>query len=134
MNIDIKKVKIIVTVPVENVKEVRNAICNEGAGIIGKVTIEKRNEIYIDDIFVRPDIDEGAVELRLGVMNYNPDFPEEFEFNLLICPKNFKDGDNVEFNAEMKVIGAGKNEYRYHVPMKEFKLCIINNANLLIEE
>lgn len=96
--------------------------CPAGAGIIGKVTIEKRNEIYIDDIFVRPDIDEGAVELRLGVMNYNPDFPEEFEFNLLICPKNFKDGDNVEFNAEMKVIGAGKNEYRYHVPMKEFKL------------
>lgn len=35
MNIDIKKVKITVTVPTENVKEVRDAICNEGAGIIG---------------------------------------------------------------------------------------------------
>lgn len=35
MNIDIKKVKIIVTVPSENLKEVRDAICNEGAGIIG---------------------------------------------------------------------------------------------------
>ena len=35
MNIDIKKVKIIVTVPIENVQEVRNGICNEGAGIIG---------------------------------------------------------------------------------------------------
>ena len=33
MNIDVKKVKIIVTVPVENVEEVRNAICSEGAGI-----------------------------------------------------------------------------------------------------
>ncbi len=30
MNIDIKKVKIIVTVPVENTEKVRNAICNEG--------------------------------------------------------------------------------------------------------
>ena len=35
MNIDVKKVKIIVTVPVDNVEEVRSAICNEGAGIIG---------------------------------------------------------------------------------------------------
>lgn len=38
MNIDIKKVKIIVTVPVENVAEIRNAICNEGAGVIGNYT------------------------------------------------------------------------------------------------
>ena len=38
MNIDIKKVKIIVTVPVENTDEVRNAICNEGAGVIGNYT------------------------------------------------------------------------------------------------
>ncbi|MBE5820781.1 MAG: hypothetical protein E7310_08305 [Clostridiales bacterium] len=36
MNFDIKKVKIIVTVPAENLEEVRNAICNEGAGIIGE--------------------------------------------------------------------------------------------------
>ena len=34
MNIDIKKVKIIVTVPSENLEELREAICNEGAGII----------------------------------------------------------------------------------------------------
>lgn len=38
MNIDVKKVKIIVTVPVENVEQVRNAICNEGAGVIGNYT------------------------------------------------------------------------------------------------
>ena len=38
MNIDIKKVKIIVTVPSENVQEVRDAMCNEGAGVIGNYT------------------------------------------------------------------------------------------------
>lgn len=38
MKIDVKKVKIIVTVPVENSEEVRNAICDEGAGIIGNYT------------------------------------------------------------------------------------------------
>ena len=35
MEIDIKKVKIIVTIPIENTDEVRNAMCLAGAGIIG---------------------------------------------------------------------------------------------------
>lgn len=38
MHIEIKKVKIIVTIPVENVEEVRDAICKEGAGVIGNYT------------------------------------------------------------------------------------------------
>lgn len=35
MNINVNRVKIFVTIPVENVEEVRNAICEAGAGIIG---------------------------------------------------------------------------------------------------
>lgn len=35
MNINVSRVKIFVTIPVENVEEVRNAICEAGAGIIG---------------------------------------------------------------------------------------------------
>ena len=38
MNIEINKVKIIVTIPLENVEEVRNAICEVGAGVIGNYT------------------------------------------------------------------------------------------------
>ncbi len=38
MSMDIKRVKIFVTIPLENAEEVRNAICNEGAGIIGNYT------------------------------------------------------------------------------------------------
>lgn len=38
MKFDVKKVKIIVTVPVENSEEVRSAICDEGAGSIGNYT------------------------------------------------------------------------------------------------
>lgn len=38
MNIDINRVKIIVTIPVENVEEIRNAICEAGAGVIGNYT------------------------------------------------------------------------------------------------
>lgn len=35
MNINVKKVKIITTIPPENTEEVRNAICEAGSGIIG---------------------------------------------------------------------------------------------------
>ena len=35
MNIEINKVKIFVTVPLENTDEVRNVVCRAGAGIIG---------------------------------------------------------------------------------------------------
>lgn len=38
MNVDINRVKIIVTIPVENVDEIRNAICEAGAGVIGNYT------------------------------------------------------------------------------------------------
>lgn len=36
MNIEINRVKIFVTVPCANTDEIRNAVCNAGAGIIGK--------------------------------------------------------------------------------------------------
>ena len=38
MNLNINRVKIIVTVPIENLEEVRNAICEAGSGIIGNYT------------------------------------------------------------------------------------------------
>lgn len=36
MNFNIKRVKIFVTIPTENVESVRNAVCNAGAGVIGE--------------------------------------------------------------------------------------------------
>lgn len=38
MNIEINRVKIIVTVPLDNVNEVRNSMCEVGAGVIGNYT------------------------------------------------------------------------------------------------
>lgn len=35
MKFEVNKVKIFVTVPIENLEEVRKAVCQEGAGIIG---------------------------------------------------------------------------------------------------
>ena len=38
MNIDIKRVKIFVTIPLDSVEKVREAVCNADAGIIGEYT------------------------------------------------------------------------------------------------
>lgn len=38
MTFDINRVKISVTVPCENTEKIRTAVCNVGAGIIGKYT------------------------------------------------------------------------------------------------
>lgn len=35
MNMSVNKVKIFVTIPLENVEEIRNAVCESGTGIIG---------------------------------------------------------------------------------------------------
>lgn len=96
--------------------------CPPGAGVFGKVTFEIRPEIFIDDIFVRPNIDKDYVELRLGVMNYTDELPEDFKFQATIGPKNFKGEENFTFEADMKIIGRGKNEYHYRIPMKEYRL------------
>lgn len=45
MNIDINKVLITVTVPTENAEDLRNAICNAGAGVIGNYTHCTSNSI-----------------------------------------------------------------------------------------
>ena len=38
MNFNVDKVKIVVTIPVEDVSKVRSAICDAGAGVIGNYT------------------------------------------------------------------------------------------------
>lgn len=48
MNININRVKIIVTIPIESVNEVRNAICEAGAGIIGNYTYCSKLEVVCD--------------------------------------------------------------------------------------
>lgn len=35
MKFDVNRVKIVVTVPIDNIRQIRNAVCDAGAGIIG---------------------------------------------------------------------------------------------------
>ena len=56
------RVKIFVTVPVENVNEVRKAVCNAGAGIIGEYTFctssTKSMGTFIQSEIANPHIGE----------------------------------------------------------------------------
>lgn len=104
--------------------------CPPGAGVFGKVTIEERPQFCIVDIFPRPDIDNKHVEMRIGVMNYEKFIPEEFDMEVVFLAKNFVSDERVEYHAEMKVIGMGSNEYRYQVPMKEFRLWTLEEPYL----
>ena len=45
--------------------------CPAGAGVFGTVQFEYRPSVFIRDVFVRPNIDEDFVELRVGVTNYD---------------------------------------------------------------
>lgn len=62
MNINIKKVKIIVTVPAKDTEIIRNAICESGAGIIGQykycTTSSKVVGTFIPGEFANPYIGE----------------------------------------------------------------------------
>ncbi len=96
--------------------------CPAGAGVFGKVTLEYRPAVFIDDIFVRPNIDEDYVELRMGVTNYSGVLKEGFDLEVKLLPKNFEGDVLVTFAAQIKVVGVGSNEYRYHIPVKDYRL------------
>jgi hypothetical protein len=63
MNIEVNKVKIFVTVPIENTQEVRDAVCKAGAGIIGEysycTTCVKSIGTFIPNDNAKPYIGEN---------------------------------------------------------------------------
>lgn len=65
MNFNVNRVKIFITVPVENVNQVREAVCNAGAGIIGEY--EATDTLY--NIFEEIFLNESELENFLS--NYN---------------------------------------------------------------
>ena len=63
MNVEVNKVKIFVTVPIENTQEVRDAVCKAGAGIIGEysycTTCVKSIGTFIPNDNAKPYIGEN---------------------------------------------------------------------------
>ncbi|MDO5423679.1 MAG: glycoside hydrolase family 2 TIM barrel-domain containing protein [Eubacteriales bacterium] len=96
--------------------------CPAGAGIFGKVTVECRPEIFVTDIFVRPDIDSEYSEIRIGVQNYTEEVKEGCMLEIHALPRNFQGEEIGSLTAKADYIGVGKNEYRYKIRLTGYRL------------
>lgn len=94
--------------------------CPAGGGIFDKVYLEERDSLYIEDVFLRPDIDNGSVEVNISVF-----CPFEENSKIIIS------GEIVSFNFEDPIIkkyklnetaGYGLNYYSTNIDMNEFRL------------
>jgi hypothetical protein len=96
--------------------------CPPGAGIYNKVFIEERSPLFIDDIFVRPDIDNNSIEVRVGVTSSYHRIFRDFEIQLDLYSRNFIDAEKRTINYKVPYIGPGKNEYRYKIDFANYRL------------
>lgn len=96
--------------------------CPAGAGLLGKVRLELRPELFIEDIFVRPDLENGTAELRIGVYNYRNDVAQDFSMEIAIVPENFEGRKIGEGTFPIKAVGPGKNEYRHFLKLSDYRL------------
>ena len=99
MNIKVNRVKIFVTIPLKNVEEVRNAVCEVGAGIIGAYTYCTSSTKSIGTFM--PD---DNANLYIGKKN-NLEFVEEEKLEF-VC----------DINIVSKVIKALRNAHPYEEP------------------
>lgn len=96
--------------------------CPPGAGIYNAVYLEQRPLLYVQDIFVRPDIDEGFVEVWIDAVNSTNRLMEQFELQLDILPKNFEGAGPGAIAFPVAYAGPGINYYRYKVELPDFRL------------
>ncbi len=100
--------------------------CPAGAGVFGKVSLELRPPLYIEDVFVRPDIDKDMAEVRISVINYTDYVVQSLKMDVCMEPKNYS-GDLIgKKTFEITAIGPGKNEYRYFIPLATYRLWEFN--------
>lgn len=96
--------------------------CPAGAGVFGKVSIELRPELYLDDIFVRPDLENKMAEVRIGAVNYTDEVKLDLTLSLNLAPKNYEGAPIGGGDFPVKAMGPGKNEYRFFLSLKGYRL------------
>lgn len=96
--------------------------CPPGAGIYNKVYLEERPQLFIHDVFVRPNIDEGCVEVWVDAVNTTNRLMENFELSMEILPKNFTGAAVGPISFPVAYAGPGINYYRYKMGLSPFRL------------
>ncbi|WP_079909227.1 glycoside hydrolase family 2 protein [Paenibacillus sp. 32352] len=96
--------------------------CPPGAGIYNAVYLEQRNDLFIQDIFIRPNIDEAYIEVWIDANNTTNQLMENFELQLEIIPKNFAAQGIGTIPFQVAYAGPGMNYFRYKVDFPSFRL------------
>jgi hypothetical protein len=96
--------------------------CPPGAGIYNSVYLEERQQLFIQDVFVRPNVDDGFLEVWIDAINTTNRVMENFELNLEILPRNFTDQGMGPISFQVPYAGPGINYYRYKVDFTSFRL------------
>ena len=121
--------------------------CPPGMGIYNSVTIEERNLVYISDLFVRPMLDKGQIEVWIDAFNYEY-VNKNLTFNVSVYGQNFK--ATVVENATFETFGdenfylvnnsakgkyklpsqQGVNTYKVLIDINNYKLWTLNKPYL----
>ncbi|HOD92458.1 MAG TPA: glycoside hydrolase family 2 TIM barrel-domain containing protein [Clostridia bacterium] len=102
--------------------------CPPGGGIFDKVYIEKREDMFVADACVFPDIDRESAEIKIILNCTNPD-KKNVKINIHIEPFNFD--DDFRFNEYFdKEIYDGENHYYFDIKINNPKLWDNDKPNL----
>ncbi|OZB99089.1 glycoside hydrolase family 2 [Paenibacillus sp. XY044] len=96
--------------------------CPPGAGIYNRVYLEERSELFVDDIFVRPDPENGSFEAWIDVTNTTAGLIEGAELTIDVYADNFEGTGLPDICFPIHYTGPGSNNYRYKIDFESARL------------
>jgi len=105
--------------------------CPGGAGITGKVSLDGRENIFIDDLFIRPDIDNNKIEVWIDIINQ---LSKERDIIVVIdiLPRNFKGCSINGLKLGRYKLRPGLNHFKIPVILKKYRLWQIESPCLYL--
>lgn len=94
--------------------------CPPGAGIWQKVYLEGRPKVAVTGIFVRPQLKQKVIEVRVEV-DHSENTNREIDLLLSIYPRNFHGPALEDIPVKVQPAGPGSSEYRTDVRLERFR-------------
>lgn len=95
--------------------------CPPGGGIYNRVYVEERAELFVQDIFVRPNPDDGLFEAWVDVVNTTNGLIENAELAMDVFADNFDGEGPTGIRFAVAYAGPGMNNYRYKIAFPDFR-------------
>ena len=96
--------------------------CPPGAGIYNQVYLEERADLFVHDVFVRPDIDRHSIEVWVDLSSSSDQVVEDFKFELSVWARNYDGGQLLTEKIDVPYTGPGLNYYRYRLSFPDYRL------------